>query len=138
MRDTVTVETRGRGLHDVTARVRDVVRASGVQEGLCVVYISHTSASLLVQENYDPAACRDLERFFDRVAPDGDPVYEHVDEGPDDMPSHIRAALTRTSETFIVENGDLVLGRWQGIFLFEHRQASHQRRLELRIARVAD
>ncbi len=133
MRATIRVATTGRGLHDVTERIRAAVRASGVRDGLCVAYLKHTSASLIVQENYEPSARADLEAFFDRLAPDGDPRFTHVTEGPDDMPSHVRAAVTRTSETFIVEAGDLVIGRWQGIFLFEHRRAPHDRVIELRI-----
>lgn len=131
MRTSIDVRTGGRGLHEVTEDVRAAVRSSGVTDGLCHVFLRHTSASLVVQENADPSARRDLERFFDRIAPDGDPAYEHDAEGPDDMPAHIRAAITRTSETFIVEAGDLVLGTWQGIFLFEHRRAPHRRVLEL-------
>jgi secondary thiamine-phosphate synthase enzyme len=119
---------------EVTPRLRQVVAESGIDEGLCHVFVRHTSASLVVQENADPSARRDLERFFDRVAPDGDPRYEHDAEGPDDMAAHIRAALTRTSETFIVADGALVLGTWQGVYLFEHRHAPHERTLELLIA----
>jgi len=133
MHTSIEVRTRGRGMHEVTSDVRAAVRSSGVREGLCVVFLRHTSASLVVQENADPSARRDLERFFDRLAPDGDPVYEHDAEGPDDMPAHIRAAVTRTSETFIVTGGDLLLGTWQGVFLFEHRHAPHRRRLDLRV-----
>ena len=102
MRATITCETPGRGLHDVTDQVRQVVRGSGVQSGLCHVFVRHTSASLVIQENADPSARRDLEAFFDRLVPDDDARYTHTDEGPDDMPSHIRAALTRSSETLIV------------------------------------
>ncbi len=131
MRDSITVETPGRGLHEVTRAIRECVRRSGVDDGICTVFLRHTSASLIIQENADPSACRDLEGFFDRVAPDGDPRYTHVDEGPDDMSAHIRAALTRSSEAFIVERGDLVLGTWQGVFLFEHRKAPQRRILEV-------
>ncbi len=133
MRRTIRVSTPGRGMHDVTDSIRAAVRESGVREGLCHVYLTHTSASLVVQENHDPSARRDLERFFDRIAPDGDPRYEHDAEGPDDMPAHIRAAITRTSETFIVDRGELLLGRWQGVFLFEHRHRGHSRQLEVMV-----
>ncbi len=133
MRTQVSVETRGRGLHEVTDLVRDEVRRSGVREGLCCVYLRHTSASLVIQENADPSAARDLEAWFDRLAPDGDPAHTHTAEGPDDMPSHIRAAVTRTSESFIVADGDLMRGTWQGLFLFEHRHRPHTRTLDLMI-----
>ncbi|NRA95724.1 MAG: YjbQ family protein [Planctomycetes bacterium] len=133
MRSQITLNTRGRGLHEVTDMVRDEVRRSGVHEGLCCVYLRHTSASLVIQENADPSAARDLEAWFNRAAPDGDPSHTHTAEGPDDMPSHIRAAITRTSETFIVADGDIVRGTWQGLFLFEHRHAPHVRKLDLMI-----
>ena len=131
MRTQVKIETRGRGLHEVTDEVRDEVRRSGVRDGLCCVYLRHTSASLVIQENADPSAARDLEAWFDRLAPDGDPHHTHTAEGPDDMPSHIRAAVTRTSESFIVADGDLLRGTWQGLFLFEHRHRPHTRTLDL-------
>lgn len=133
MHRTIAVPTPGRGLHDIT---REVGRAlSGLisearrSDGLCCVAIQHTSASLLIQENADPSARRDLEAFFDRVAPDGDPRYEHNSEGPDDMPAHIRAALTRTTECIPVIDGELALGVWQGIYVFEHRHRPHTRRV---------
>ncbi len=112
---------RGRGLTEITPEVSKAVHRAGIRTGLCLVFLRHTSASLLIQENADPSARRDLERWFDRAAPDGDPAYEHRAEGPDDMPSHIRAALTSTSEQIPVVNGDLGLGTWQGLYLFEHR-----------------
>lgn len=133
MRRTITIQTPGRGMIEVTGKVREVVRASGISEGLCHVFIPHTSASLVIQENADRSARRDLEAFFERIAPDGDPAYEHRSEGPDDMPSHVRSALTRTSETIIVAANDLLLGTWQGIFLFEHRRAPHRRILEIMV-----
>lgn len=126
--ETVQVEGRGQGLHDITEMVRRVVTASGVRTGLCNVCVQHTSASLVVQENADPAVRRDLQRFLARVAPE-DADYEHDTEGPDDMPSHIRAALTRTAETLPVSGGDLALGTWQGIYLWEHRRKLHRRSL---------
>jgi secondary thiamine-phosphate synthase enzyme len=126
--ESVQVEPRGPGLHDVTERVRQVVAASGVRTGLCNVCIEHTSASLLVQENADPAVLRDLQRFLSRLAPEGS-GYEHDTEGPDDMPAHIRATLTRTAETLPVSGGDLALGTWQALYLWEHRHAPHRRTL---------
>jgi secondary thiamine-phosphate synthase enzyme len=126
--EAVRVEPRGQGLHDVTDAVRRVVRAAGVRTGLCNVCIQHTSASLVVQENADPAVRRDLQAFLARLAPEG-AGYEHDEEGPDDMPSHIRSALMRTAETLPVSGGDLALGTWQAIYLWEHRRASHRREL---------
>lgn len=125
---TLEIAGRGAGLHDVTAQVREVVRASRVQTGLCTVFVQHTSASLVVQENADPAVQRDLLKWIARVAPEsGD--WEHQDEGPDDMPAHLRAAMTRTTETIPVTAGDLALGTWQALYLWEHRRAPHRRRL---------
>jgi secondary thiamine-phosphate synthase enzyme len=119
---------RGRGLHDVTAEVRRAVAAAGVRTGLCNVFVQHTSASLVVQENADPAVLRDLQRWADRVAPEH-ADYEHDAEGPDDMPAHIRAAMTRTAETVPVTSGELALGTWQAIYLWEHRRSAHRRTL---------
>jgi len=124
----VQIEPHGPGLHDVTDSVAQVVAAAGVRTGLCNVCLQHTSASLVVQENADPAVLRDLERFLARLAPESDD-YEHDAEGPDDMPSHIRAALTRTAETLPVSGGTLALGTWQALYLWEHRRAPHRRSL---------
>jgi secondary thiamine-phosphate synthase enzyme len=126
--ETVRVEGRGPGLQDVTAAVRRVVEKAGVRTGLCNVCLQHTSASLVIQENADPAVLRDLQRFLERIAPES-ADYEHDAEGPDDMPSHIRAALTRTAETLPVSGGDLALGTWQALYLWEHRRAPHRRSL---------
>ena len=126
--ETVRIEPRGPGLHDVTGQVRRVVAAAGLRTGLVNVCVLHTSASLVVQENADPAVRRDLQRFLSRIVPE-DADYEHDSEGADDMPSHIRAVLTRTAETLPVSGGDLALGTWQGIYLWEHRRAPHQRSL---------
>ena len=131
--ETVTVATR-RGLNDVTDAVAKVVSASGVREGLCTVFIRHTSASLVIQENADPAVTRDLEVFLSRLVPDGDKLFTHVAEGPDDMPSHVKAALTRTSEQVPVVGGRLALGTWQGIYVWEHRNAAHRRSLVVHVA----
>lgn len=124
--DSLAVATR-RGLTEITSAVRAVVRASGITEGLCTVFIRHTSASLVIQENADPDVRRDLESFLSRLVPDGDPMFTHTAEGPDDMPSHVKAALTRTSEQIPVHGGELVLGTWQGLYLWEHRDARQRR-----------
>lgn len=124
-----SVHTNGRGFTDLTARMAVFVRESGVQQGLCNVFLVHTSASLLLSENADPSVRRDLEDFFARLVPDGDPAYEHDAEGPDDMPSHIRAVLTQNSLTVPVVDARLGLGTWQGIYLWEHRRAPHERRV---------
>jgi len=126
--ETVRIEPRGPGLHDVTGQIRRVVAAAGLRTGLVNVCVQHTSASLVVQENADPAVRRDLQRFLSRIVPE-DADYEHDSEGADDMPSHIRAVLTRTAETLPVSGGDLALGTWQAIYLWEHRRAPHQRSL---------
>lgn len=130
-RTTVTVDTPGRGLHDVTARVAGALAASDVRDGLCHLFLQHTSASLVVQENADPDVLRDLEEWMARAAPDGDPRYRHDAEGPDDMPAHIRAALTATSLTLPIAGGRLALGTWQAVYLYEHRHGPHRRRLVL-------
>jgi secondary thiamine-phosphate synthase enzyme len=126
---TLEVHTSGRGLEDDTPAVARIVTASGVTTGLCVVYCRHTSCSLLIQENADPSAQADLLDWLERLAPDGDPRYAHSAEGPDDMPSHLRAAVTKTSETIPIQQGRLALGTWQGLFLAEHRTRPHRRRL---------
>jgi secondary thiamine-phosphate synthase enzyme len=124
-----TVRTPGRGLHEVTKQVEKVVSESGIHAGLCVVFCRHTSASLVIQENADPTARKDLEKWLERIAPDGDPKYSHDTEGPDDMPAHLRAAVTKTSETIPIIEGELCLGTWQGIYLAEHRTSPHTRQL---------
>jgi secondary thiamine-phosphate synthase enzyme len=122
------VETRGQGLYLITDRVARIVDASGVDEGLCTVLIQHTSASLTIQENADPSARRDLGAWLGRLVPEGDPDFTHTTEGPDDMPSHIKAALTSTTLSIPVVRGALALGTWQGIYLWEHRRMPHRRR----------
>jgi secondary thiamine-phosphate synthase enzyme len=129
---TLTVATR-RGLTDTTDDVRRVVHASGIREGLCTLFLRHTSASLVIQENADPAVLRDLESFLSRLVPEGDPRFTHDAEGPDDMPSHVKTALTRTSEQIPVHEGELVLGTWQGIYVWEHRSARKQRELVVHV-----
>jgi secondary thiamine-phosphate synthase enzyme len=121
--------TRGRGTYDITPQVRDVVRNAGVQTGLCHLFLQHTSASLILCENADPTVRSDLERFLARLVPDGDPIYDHSQEGPDDMPAHVRAILTKVEMTLPVSQGRCALGTWQGIYLYEHRHHAHTRRV---------
>ena len=132
--EELEIATRGRGLVEVSREVRRAVGIAGVTTGLCVIYCSHTSCSLVIQENADPSARRDLEDWLERLAPEGDPKYTHTAEGPDDMPSHLRSAVTSTSETVPVVNGHLALGTWQGIFLAEHRARPHRRRLIVHVS----
>jgi secondary thiamine-phosphate synthase enzyme len=124
-----TIETQGRGFIALTPKVTAAVESSGIETGLCHVFVRHTSASLLITENADPAVRRDLERFMQRVVPDGSPEYEHDAEGPDDMPAHIRSALTASAVSVPVMNGRLALGTWQGIYLWEHRIEGQSREI---------
>ena len=126
---TIELPATRRGLHDITARVAALVAESGVRTGLCHLFLQHTSASLLIQENADPRVLADLDAWFSKVAPDGSPEWTHTDEGPDDMPSHVRAALTQPALAIPVTGGALALGTWQAVYLFEHRHAPHRRRL---------
>jgi secondary thiamine-phosphate synthase enzyme len=121
------VKTRGKGTYEITEDVARLVADSGVLEGTVTVFVKHTSASLVIMENADPSARRDLEEYFERLVPEDTPYFIHTMEGPDDMPSHIRMALTRTSEVIPIVQGRMALGAWQGIFLFEHRRAPHTR-----------
>ncbi|MET0216958.1 MAG: secondary thiamine-phosphate synthase enzyme YjbQ [Burkholderiales bacterium] len=132
-RHELSISTRGRGLYDVTDQVRHWVSARAVRAGLLTLFIRHTSASLLVQENYDPEVQRDLERFFAKLVRDGDPMFEHTIEGPDDMPAHVRAALTQTNLSIPVVDGELALGTWQGLYVYEHRTSGHDRRVLLHL-----
>lgn len=125
----LTVTTPGQGLHEFSERLEALVRESGVQEGLCTLFVQHTSASLLIQENADPAVRRDLEQWLNRLAPEDDPLYTHRNEGPDDMPGHIKSALTATHLSIPVTNGRLALGTWQGVYLWEHRHRGGPRRI---------
>jgi secondary thiamine-phosphate synthase enzyme len=129
----ITVTTRGKGLVAFTPQVRDWVESSGIRQGLLTLYIRHTSASLLIQENYDPTVQTDLERVLSRLVPEGDPLYEHTLEGPDDMPAHVRAALTQTHLAIPVADGKPLLGTWQGIYLFEHRRGTQTRSVVLHL-----
>ena len=128
-----TVRTRGRGTTEVTSEVQRAVAESGIAEGLCTVFIHHTSASLIINENADPDVQRDLDAFLSRLVPDGDSIYVHTMEGPDDMPAHVRTALTQTSLSIPVSGGRCALGTWQGIFVWEHRHAAHQRRVTVTV-----
>lgn len=131
--DTFTVDTRGRGTVEITQRVQDAVAAASITEGLCTVFVHHTSASLVINENADPDVQRDLDAFLARLVPDGDPLFIHTAEGPDDMPSHVRTALTQTSLSIPVASGRCALGTWQGIFLWEHRHRGYQRKITVTI-----
>ena len=126
------IRSHRRGLHEITSEVADFLAESGIREGLVTIFCRHTSASLLIQENAAPAAARDVEAYFERLAPEGGP-YEHDDEGPDDMPAHMRTALTATQLSIPVSEGRLMLGTWQGIYLFEHRRQPHRREVALHV-----
>jgi secondary thiamine-phosphate synthase enzyme len=132
-KQTLTIETRGRGTVEITRQVQQVAERSGVTRGLCHVFVHHTSASLIVCENADPTVRRDLEHFAARLVPDGDPSFIHDAEGPDDMAAHIRSILTLTSLTIPVESRRCDLGTWQGIFLWEHRTDPHRRRITVTV-----
>ncbi len=127
VRELLRIQTRGRGFESLTDRIARIVRDARIAAGLCNVFIRHTSASLLISENADPAVLRDLERFMQRIAPDGSSDYEHDAEGPDDMPAHMRSVLTNTTLSIPIAAGRLMLGTWQGIYLWEHRHAGHSR-----------
>ena len=129
---TLSIRAPRTGLHEFTNSVQGFVAKSGIHEGLLTLFCRHTSASRVVQENAAPAARRDLEAYFERIAPEGGP-YEHDDEGPDDMPAHLRAALTATQLSIPVKDGEPVLGTWQGIFLFEHRRSTPERQIALHL-----
>ena len=133
MIDRLSIRTTGRGLTDVTSEIANAVRQADCDEGLCTVFVQHTSASLIIQENADPSARRDLEAWLDRLVPDGDALYTHTAEGPDDMPSHVKSALTATSLSIPVIDGALALGTWQGIYLWEHRHRGSERRLVIHV-----
>ena len=130
---SVEVSTRGRGTYDITDDVREVVRGSGIEQGLCHLFIQHTSASLMLCENADPDVRRDLETFMVRLVPDGDPANRHDAEGPDDMPAHVRSVLTQTDLSIPVTGGQPGLGTWQGVYLWEHRHRGHRRRITVTI-----
>lgn len=136
MQQQLTVETPGRSTVEITQRIQDIVGASGVANGLCHVFIHHTSASLMLCENADPEVRQDLETFMARLAPDGDPAFVHTAEGPDDMPAHVRSVLTQTGLAVPVREGRCDLGTWQGVYLWEHRHGAHRRRLTVTVVPV--
>ncbi len=129
----LTIATRGRGLYEFTRDVEAWIARSGIKEGLVTLHLRHTSASLLIQENADPDVRADLDRFFARLVPDGDPLFEHTCEGADDMPAHVRTALTTVNLSIPMNGGRLALGTWQGIYLWEHRRVPHSRRVALHL-----
>jgi secondary thiamine-phosphate synthase enzyme len=132
--EEIKIATKGRGTYDLSQQVQQAVRGSGIRTGLCHVFIRHTSASLMICENADPAVMRDLETFMERQVPDGDPMFTHTAEGPDDMPAHVRSVLTQTGLNVPVTDGQCALGTWQGIYLWEHRIAPHNRKVMLTIS----
>lgn len=133
MTGELSIRTSRQGLHDITDQVAAIVARAGVQEGLCTVFVCHTSASLTIQENADPSARRDLEEWIHRAAPENDPRYTHTMEGPDDMPSHIKSVITGVSLAIPIIRGAMCLGTWQGIYLWEHRNSPHTRRIVVHV-----
>lgn len=134
MIETIALKVNGQGLNAFTDKLNAVVHKANVEEGLCTLFIQHTSASLLIQENYDPSAQYDLEQWMNRLVPERDPLYTHTLEGDDDMPAHIKATLTATSISIPIIGGHLALGTWQGVYLWEHRHGSQNRRVIVHIA----
>lgn len=132
--EQISVSTNGRGTYDLSADIQRIVGASGIRIGFCQVFLRHTSASLIICENADPAVRRDLETWMQRYVPDGDPMFTHVDEGPDDMPAHVRSILTQNDMTLPIADGQCALGTWQGVYLWEHRLAPHRRKVLLTIS----
>ena len=131
---TLQIQTNGQGLYEITERISDVISSSGKDNGICAVFVQHTSASLIIQENADPSAKRDLEAWLNRLVKERDELFTHTSEGPDDMPSHIKSILTASSLSVPIINGSLALGTWQGIYLWEHRKMSHRRKVIVSIA----
>jgi len=131
--ESFTVHTSGKGTYEITSQVEKIVREAGIQNGVCTVFIAHTSASLIIYENADPSARTDLHEYFERLCPENQDYFVHTMEGTDDMPSHLRMVLTRTSEVIPIESSRMALGTWQGIFVFEHRRASHTRRITVNV-----
>jgi len=134
MVEMIEVQTPGKGLLEITDAVEAIVAAGDVREGLCTIFVRHTSASLVIQENADPTARHDLERWLERLVPEGDALYTHTAEGPDDMPAHVKAALTATSISIPVADGRLGLGAWQGLYLWEHRRRGRRREILVHVA----
>jgi secondary thiamine-phosphate synthase enzyme len=133
---TIEVPTHGRGTTDLTAQIQTTVGRANITAGICQIFVHHTSASLLLTENADPDVHRDLEAFMVRAVPDGDPIYRHTQEGPDDMSAHVRSMLTQSGVSLPVGEGQCLLGTWQGIYLWEHRTAGHRRRLTVTVMGV--
>jgi secondary thiamine-phosphate synthase enzyme len=131
--EPITVRTSGKGTYEITHQISEVLTRSDISAGTVTIFVQHTSCSLIIMENADPTARRDLEKFFDRLVPENASYFEHDSEGPDDMPSHIRMVLTRSSEVIPIVDSRMQLGTWQGIFLFEHRRAPHTRKLILTV-----
>ena len=131
---SLSISTRGQGLYDITRELNGIVKKASIESGLCTIFVQHTSASLIIQENADPAVQDDLQNWLNRLIPENDPLYTHIDEGPDDMPAHIKSVLTATSIAIPIMQGSLVLGIWQGLYLWEHRRRGHQRRLAIHIS----
>jgi len=129
--ETLKIRTQGRGVYDLSKRVHEFVSKAGISTGMCHLFIRHTSASLMISENADPAVMRDLEAFMSREVPDGDPMFTHTQEGPDDMSAHVRSILTQTDLNVPITEGRCALGMWQGIYLWEHRHAAHERSVVL-------
>ena len=125
----ISLSTQGRGSYDITSEIINIVQASNTKTGLCHIFVQHTSASIILCENADPTARSDLETFMLQLVPDGDPMFRHIDEGPDDMPAHVRSVLTQSELTIPIIGGQLGLGTWQGIYLWEHRTHAHSRRI---------
>lgn len=136
-KETIVIQTGGKGLYNFSAQVEDLIRQWGVQEGICHLFIQHTSASLVASESYDPSARQDLEAFMDHLVPEGQPWFRHTLEGADDSPSHMRSMLTHTSLSIPVDDGRLNMGTWQGVYLFEHRRRGHRRKVLVRCLSVA-
>jgi len=135
MIEELIIETNGQGLVDISGKVASLISSASCKEGLCTVFVTHTSASLTIQENADPSARRDLENWLNRLVPENDPLYTHTTEGADDMPAHIKAILTNVSLSIPIINGRLGLGTWQGLYLWEHRRSGHRRRLLVHVAK---
>jgi len=133
MVETLRIQVKGQGLHSITSQIETEVAKSGIQSGLCTLFIRHTSASLIIQENADPSARHDLENWLNRLVAENDPLYTHTLEGPDDMPAHIKSVLTATTLSIPIINASLALGTWQGIYLWEHRYASSTREIVLHL-----
>ena len=137
LKEKVTVETRGKGLYPITDQITPLIKDWNIQEGICYLYIQHTSASLVISESYDPSARLDLESFLEHLVPEGEPWHRHTLEGRDDSPSHMRSIITNTSLSIPIDGGEISLGTWQGIYVFEHRIRSHNRSVLVRCLKVS-